>query len=56
MIKWFLASQYLLVACISFYGKKISIPYFKTPQPFSKEKLDTFPDDIQDVIIKDNDS
>ena len=55
MIKWFLASQYLLVACISFYQENIYSLYFKTPQPFSKEKH-TFPDDIQGCYYKDNDS
>ena len=57
MIKWLLISLCLFVTCILSYGQEnINSIYFETPQPITKEKLDSFPDKIQGCYYKDNDS
>ena len=57
MIKWLLISLCLLATCISSYSQEnINSLYFETPQPITKEKLDSFPDKIQGCYYKENDS
>lgn len=57
MIKWLLISLSLLATCILSYSQEnINSLYFETPLPITKEKLDSFPDEIQGCYYKDNDS